>query len=139
VNEEFAMSRSGKYASILFTSLLLSGCGLGGPAYAPPAARAAATVDMGFMSFEPSVVTIRAGEAVEWRNTSPITHTVTDDPKQAKKAGDAVLPRGAATIYSNDIAAGQTYLHTFTVPGTYHYFCEHHETHGMVGTVIVGR
>jgi type III restriction enzyme len=51
----------------------------------------------------------------------------------------AVLPRGAATIDSNDIAAGQTYLHTFTVPGTYHYFCEHHETHGMVGTVIVGR
>ncbi len=133
------MSGSRKYASILFTSLLLSGCGLGGPAYSPPLASAAATVDMGFMSFEPAVVTIRAGETVEWRNTSPITHTVTDDPKQEKKAGDAVLPQGVAAIDSNDIAAGQTYLHIFSVPGTYHYFCEHHEMDGMVATVIVAR
>jgi plastocyanin len=133
------MSGSGKYASIIFALLLLGGCGLGGPAYSPPVARAAATVDMGFMSYSPSTVIIRAGEAVEWRNTSLITHTVTDDRKQEKKAWDAVLPRGAAAFDSSDIAAGQTYLHTFSVPGTYHYFCEHHETHGMVGTVIVGR
>ena len=123
---------------VLLGLMAVSGCGMSGPAYAPPVAHAAAVVDMGFMSFKPATVTIRRGETVEWRNTSLITHTVTDDPKQAKKARDALLPQGASTVDSGDIAAGQAYLHTFSVPGTYHYFCEHHESHGMVATVIVG-
>lgn len=123
---------------VVFLGLMMvSGCGMSGPAYTPPATRAVAVVDMGFMSFKPATVTIRRGEAVEWRNTSLITHTVTDDPKQAKKVGDAILPQGALAVDSGDIAAGKTYFHTFSVPGTYRYFCEHHESHGMVATVIV--
>ncbi len=110
---------------------------MSGPAYAPPSVRAAAVIDMGIMSFKPAQLTIHSGETVEWRNTSLFTHTVTDDPKQAKKTGDAHLPPGVAAFDSGDIGAEQTYLHIFRVPGTYHYFCEHHEKHGMVGTVIV--
>ena len=33
--------------------------------------------------------------------------------------------------------AGNVYSHTFTVPGTYKYFCRHHEDDAMFGTVIV--
>jgi plastocyanin len=74
---------------------------------------------------------------VEWRNTSLITHTVTDDPKLAKRSDDAVLPAGAAAFDSGDIPGGQIYTQSFDVPGTYRYFCTRHEGGGMVATVIV--
>ena len=44
---------------------------------------------MGFSSFTPETVTIQVGQSVEWRNTSVITHSVTDDPRLAETAGDA--------------------------------------------------
>jgi plastocyanin len=124
---------------IFLIVMTMGGCGTGGPAYSPPVTRASSVIDMGIMSFKPAQLTIHAGETVEWRNTSPLTHTVTDDPRQEKKIGDARLPKGAAAFDSGDIAAGQTYLYTFNAPGTYRYFCEHHESHGMVGIIVVER
>jgi plastocyanin len=115
----------------------ISGCGLGGPAHKAPAATAAAVVDMGFESYSPAEVTVRSGEAVQWRNTSFITHTVTADPRRAKKPDDARLPPDVAPFDSADIPAGQVYTRSFTTPGTYRYFCTHHEDDGMVGTVVV--
>jgi plastocyanin len=109
--------------------MTLSACGTGGPAYHPPLAHAAAVVDMGFMSFRPAVITVHRGETVEWRNTSVLTHTVTQSPQRGKKK----------TFDSGDIAAGHIYMHTFNAAGTYHYFCEHHKKHGMTGTVVVGK
>jgi plastocyanin len=115
----------------------VSGCGLNGPAHKPATSNVAAVIDLGFMSFTPALVTIHPGDAVEWRNMSVIPHTVTDDPSRAKKQEDAGLPAGAQIFDSGEIAAGQTYMQTFTAPGTYRYFCTYHESHGMVGTVIV--
>ena len=120
-----------------FMVVAISGCGLGGPAHKQPASNATAVIDLGFMSYDPVDVTIHPGDSVEWRNTSVITHTVTDDPRRAKKQEDAGLPAGAQTFDSGDIPAGQVYMQTFTIPGTYRYFCTHHEDHGMVGTVVV--
>jgi len=121
----------------LAIALPLAGCGVGGPAHGAPDARAAAVVDMGFESFTPATVTVKAGQTVEWRNTSPITHSVSFDPNAAAKAGDASLPAGVQPFASGDIAAGNVYLHTFDTPGTYRYFCTHHEGAGMLGTVVV--
>jgi plastocyanin len=115
----------------------LAGCGLGGPAHQAPSPTAAAAVTMGFESFSPDTVTVRSGDTVEWQNTSPITHTVTDDPKRAATARDSSLPPGGQAFDSGDIPAGQVYLHTFTKPGVYRYFCVHHEAEGMLGTVVV--
>src|SRR4051812_18078910 len=56
----------------------LAGCGLGGRAHGPASPNASAVVDMGFSSFQPESVHIRAGQMVEWRNSSVITHSVTD-------------------------------------------------------------
>ena len=42
-------------------AVLLCGCGLTGPAHGPRAANAAAVVTMGFESYSPAAVTIRAG------------------------------------------------------------------------------
>lgn len=117
--------------------LLLGACGLGGPAHEPPSPAAAATVDMGFASFEPATVKIRVGDSIEWRNTAVITHTVTDDPKAAADPADAVLPAGGIAFDSGDIPAGEVYLHQFMMPGTYRYFCRHHEGDGMVATIVV--
>ncbi|MGH6976460.1 MAG: cupredoxin domain-containing protein [Stellaceae bacterium] len=117
--------------------ILVAGCGAGGPAHGPPDARAAVVVDMGFENFTPATVTIKAGQIVEWRNTSPITHSVSFDPNAAAKAGDAALPTGVQSFASGDIAAGDVYVHTFDTPGTYRYFCTHHEGGGMLGAVVV--
>lgn len=115
----------------------LGGCGLGGPAHDAPMAEAAAVVDMGFTSFKPDMVHIRAGQIVQWRNTALITHSVTDDTSIATDPNDASIPAGATPFRSGDIPAGEVYSATFTVPGTYKYFCTHHEADGMTGTVVV--
>jgi plastocyanin len=115
----------------------LCGCGLGGPAHGPLDPNVAANVDMGFESFMPATVVIKAGQRVEWRNTSLITHSVSFDPETALTPANVALPQGVPPFASGDIAAGDVYVHTFTVPGTYRYICTHHEADGMVGTVIV--
>jgi plastocyanin len=122
---------------LILTALTLTGCGLTGPAHGPSLPSAAATVDMGFESYSPATVTIERSQTVEWRNTSLITHTVTDDPNLAKRSEDSMLPAGAAAFNSGDISAGEVYTQTFNVPGTFRYFCTHHEGSGMVGTVVV--
>ena len=133
------MTRSALSRGIGLLAILgLAGCGLGGPAHGPASANAAAVVDMGFSSFQPATVHIQAGQSVEWRNTSVITHSVTDDASLAKKAGDASIPAGANPFNSGDIPAGQVFSTAFSVPGTYKYFCTHHEGDGMLGTVVVG-
>jgi plastocyanin len=115
----------------------LGGCGITGPAHDEPMTNAAAVVDMGFTSFEPEVVHVRAGQTVEWRNTAFITHNVSDDKSVAANPDDASIPEGAAAFNSGDLAAGQVYSQTFTVPGTYKYFCMIHEGHSMFGKIIV--
>ena len=101
--------------TLFSAALVLGGCGLTGPAHGPPSPNAATAVTMGFESYSPATVTVRSGDTVEWQNTSLITHTVTDNPKLAEKAGDASLPPGATAFDSGDIAAGQVYLPIFVV------------------------
>jgi plastocyanin len=130
------MTNARVFASLSLLAALC-GCGLSGPAHDKPAANAAAAVDMGFTSFEPEMVHIRAGQTVQWRNTALITHSVTDDKSVAADPNSASIPQGATAFNSGDIPAGETYSQTFTMPGTYKYFCTHHEDDGMIGTVIV--
>jgi plastocyanin len=121
----------------LATLLAAAACGLTGPAHDAPMPEAAAVVDLGLMSFNPGTINIKAGQTVEWRNTSIITHTVTDNPPMAANAADSALPAGAIPFSSGDIPAGKVFAYKFTVPGTYKYFCTHHEGDGMVGTIVV--
>jgi plastocyanin len=89
------------------------------------------------LKFEPATLTVARGATVTWRNTSQLVHTVTDDPSKAANQADAQLPSGVEAWDSGDVNPGQTFTHTFAVPGTYKYFCQPHETAGMVGTVVV--
>ncbi|MGH9467006.1 MAG: multicopper oxidase domain-containing protein [Terriglobales bacterium] len=98
---------------------------------------ATTTVTMTDSSFVPPVITITAGQAVTWSNTSSALHTVVDDSTRALNPGDVALPIGADAFASPFLLSGQTYTHVFTTPGVYRYVCTQHEHNGMIGTVIV--
>lgn len=103
-------------------------------------------VGMTASAFRPYDITVSVGDEVVWENTSTRAHTVT--------AYDGGLPEGAAYFatggYESEQAArdawdgrngaitsGESYRHTFEVPGTYAYFCIPHERGGMTGSVTV--
>ena len=69
--------------------------------------------------FDPTVVSIRAGDTVTWTNNDNFTHTVKVDGMDDHKVG-----RGDSVAIRFDKA------------GTYHYVCTLH-SHDMHGTVIV--
>jgi len=89
------------------------------------------------LTFEPRSVTIPVGGTVEWTNASVLVHTVTDDPDEATVEGSSALPDGAESFDSGNMAPEAKFSHSFTVPGTYRYFCKPHEAAKMWGTVIV--
>ena len=124
------------------SSILLSACGITGPAHTdPPPPSVDAIIEMqgvvGGFNFTPKVVRIRSGQTVQWRNTSLVDHTVTADKSLAANPANVILPQGAASFHSGEIDAGGVWTYTFTVPGTYRYVCLPHEKQGMIGTVIV--
>ena len=90
-------------------------------------------------TFEPKTITVKTGDTVVWKNVSDMTHSVTDVSSLAALAADAAVPPNAKEFDSGLIAPGKEYSHTFTVPGTYKYFCIPHEAVGMLGTVIVSK
>ncbi len=96
-------------------------------------------VDMSgeLLVFDPPTITIKAGETVEWKNSSREVHTVTADPRKATNAQDVELPKSAKPFDSGYLNPGQTYRHLFRTPGTYRYVCTLHEVQQMIGQVIV--
>ena len=114
------------------------------PAAKPqPAPAALSSADVAVVSmtdslkFEPASITVAKGTSVTWTNTSQTAHTVTDDPAKASNKADAALPAGAQPWDSGNLNPGQTFSHTFDVPGTYQYFCIPHAMAGMTGTIVV--
>ena len=98
----------------------------------------ATTVDMtASLQFAPNAVTINVGETVNFRNISTFTHTVSTVADTPIESQAVLLPAGATPFDSGAIAPGETFSQTFSVPGTYRYFCEPHVGQGMIGTVIV--
>ena len=131
------MNRSIRAVSLSIALLIpfaLAGCA--GKAYGDAGGEVAATVVLANFKFNPQTVHIKAGQTVEWRNESTLVpHTVTGDPAQNEQLSS--LPAGAEA-FDQRLAPGDSYRHTFTVKGTYNYYCKPHaEEHGMTGSVIV--
>ena len=84
---------------------------------APVATDAVAIKNFGF---SPATITISAGSTVVWTNNDSVQHDVTFD---------------GGSISSSVLNHGDTFSHTFTTAGTYHYICSIHPF--MHGTVIV--
>ena len=89
------------------------------------------------LRYELAVVTISAGQAVRWRNSSAVIHTVTVDPSRAMQAANVRLPSGVAAFDSGDIGPGGNFTWTFREPGEYRYVCIPHEGAAMMGTIMV--
>lgn len=104
-------------------------------------------IGMSADAYRPETYEVTVGEEVTWKNTSTKGHTVT--------AFDHGVPDGAAFFASGGyddqseaedawfdefggrLDTGDTFSHTFEVPGTYEYYCIPHLAADMVGTVVV--
>lgn len=87
---------------------------------APAAPVATDQVAIQGFAFGPGTVTVKPGTTVTWTQQDEDQHTVTADD---------------ASFASSPLMTGQTYTHTFTTPGVYHYHCAIHPF--MHGTVTV--
>ncbi|SFR44549.1 cupredoxin domain-containing protein [Halogeometricum limi] len=104
-------------------------------------------VGMTAVAFDPPTLTVAVGDEVVWRNTSSRGHTVTayDDriPEEAEffATGGFENTEEARDAFNNRveglIQSGESFSHTFEVPGEYQYLCIPHEQSGMVGTIVV--
>ena len=77
--------------------------------------------------FSPSTITLVRGvnATIKWTNNDVASHTVTS----------TVVPAGAQSFNSGNMASGAAFTFTFTVPGTYTYICNYHSW--MMATVVV--
>jgi len=74
-------------------------------------------------SLQNITVVIGTNNTVEWTNNDAAPHTVTSQ----------TIPVGAASFNSGILSQGQTFVYTFSVPGTYYYICTIHAwMHGWV-------
>ncbi len=88
------------------------------------------TVKMTPMAFKSAKATVKVGATVTWKNTSPVTHTVTSGASSSPSDQPGAL-------FDAVVAPGKTFVFKFTSPGTFPYFCRPHESMGMTGTITV--
>ena len=81
-----------------------------------------ASVNVINTEFQPTTVTIQAGDTVTWTNTDGFHNVRADDDS-----------------FMNTPSQGWTFSHTFTTPGTYEYYCEiHSDPQGVPGEDMNG-
>jgi plastocyanin len=88
-------------------------------------------------TFQPSALTIKVGDTVEWKNIGSSVHHASTDSSSAINPADVSRPSNAKPFDSGFLQPGQNFTYTFTVPGKYKYICAPHETSGMSGEITV--
>lgn len=104
-------------------------------------------IGMNRNAFLPDRHEVSAGESVVWKNTSSADHTVTayEDRIPADAAYFATGGYDSEQTARDEwfdslgggLGPGETFEHTFDIPGRYTYVCIPHEQAGMVGTIEV--
>ncbi len=89
------------------------------------------------VTFEPAALTVPLGSIVAWHHLAESVHTITADPAKAQMPERVMLPEGAQPFDSGDLYAGERWVHTFDVAGSYIYFCRYHEMEEMMGVITV--
>jgi len=89
--------------------------------------------------YTPDKVAIKVGDTVQWVNGGQTIHSVSTTAANAQNPKDTSMPKGATAFDSGFIPPGGDYSYTFTVPGTYRYFCLPHEKAGMFGVIVVNK
>lgn len=103
-------------------------------------------IGMSQNAFLPDEHEVSVGDRVVWGNNGSRGHTVTayetlpDGAEYFASGGFDDLERARESWKSGgdgNIDPGETYEHTFQVPGRHDYLCIPHESSGMVGTIVV--
>ncbi len=81
--------------------------------------------DDGMLAFEPSTVSISAGDTVKFVNNKLAPHNAVFDGHEELSHADLAF------------APGESWEKTFSSAGTYEFYCEPHRGAGMVGKVVV--
>ena len=102
-----------------------SGGSPSGPSVTAPAVPAGSGVSVTIknLEFSPATVTVKAGTPVTWTNLDEVPHTVTSKDPSPESFDSGLFSKG------------ETFSRTFTVAGTYPYYCTVHPF--MKATVIV--
>ncbi len=93
----------------------------------------------GQFAFDPAGLRVQLGDTVLWFNLGDNHSTTAYHPGNGKELR---IPEGAEPWDSGILGigdAGFTFEYTFTVEGTYDYYCMPHEFLGMVGRIVAGR
>src|SRR6476619_5423984 len=77
--------------------------------------------------FVPDTLTVSKGTTVTWTNGDTTLHTVTSGSPESGNSGTG--------FDSSYLAAGKTFQHQFSIPGTFEYYCTLHPY--MKGKVVV--
>ncbi|MWG33173.1 cupredoxin domain-containing protein [Halomarina oriensis] len=84
--------------------------------------------------FTPAILWVERGATVTW-SVEGGTHAIAayhPDVYRTRR-----IPEAAASFDSDVLEPGDSFEHTFEVPGVYNYLCQPHEMNGMVGLVVV--
>ncbi len=81
--------------------------------------------DAGMLAFEPSAVTINAGDTVKFVNNKLAPHNAVFDGNDDLSHPDLAF------------APGESWERTFSTAGSYDFYCEPHRGAGMVGKITV--
>ena len=94
------------------------------------------TVNAGFPYYTPSILTINAGDTVEWINDGG-NHDVNADINS--QTGSSFNNPVSFQSNTTNVVGAIIYTHIFNVPGNYSYDCSvgSHAAAGMVGTIVV--
>ncbi|MFB6179741.1 MAG: plastocyanin/azurin family copper-binding protein [Halorientalis sp.] len=92
----------------------------------------------GDVYFDPVGLHVKPGDTVEWVIKSG-GHSVTSYTKDNPQCSTRCIPKKASSFNSGILKGeGKTFEHTFTVEGTYDYYCIPHKQLGMVGRIVCG-
>jgi plastocyanin len=84
--------------------------------------------------FNPSPLSVKAGDTVIWRNDDVEIHTVTSS---GNSSSTFAMTNKNRELDSGPLNPRQTFKHTFEKPGNYNYFCMIHPS--MTGEVVVDK
>lgn len=100
------------------------------------------SVELRNKQFQPQDITVKAGQTVTWKNDDAFPHTVTEGtPSGGGSEGETSTTPGsdapAERLFASEkLKTDDTFVFTFSKPGTYPYYCSIH-LGSMTGTITV--
>lgn len=93
----------------------------------------------GNVYFDPIGLYVNPGDTVKWVVESGKHSTTSYTPDNPIYGGPSLVPDGAQSWDSGVLSTqGASFSRTFTVKGTYDYYCIPHKSLGMVGRIVCG-